>query len=151
MSFKTFLQAAGHDLENGLNFVLKFEPAVEIGLTAAGEAPLAALVHVTAGTIVSIEQKFSNVTGNGAQKLAQAVQILEPSIVSTFAQYGVKIDTAGVQNYINAAVAFFNALPAGAAATPVTQTITANSVSVPIVTPITLVAAPASEPSQAGG
>ena len=134
MSFKSFLSTVGHDLEKGLDFALKFEPAAEVGLTAAGFGPAAVLLHTTVGVVVSTEQKFQNVSGNGAQKLAQVVQILEPSILSTFAQYGVTLNTSGVQSYINAVVALLNALPPISTSTPTA----ASGVSVPVGSPSTV-------------
>lgn len=157
MSLKSFLSAVGADFKKGLDFALKLEPAVEAGLAIA-DPPIAALLHVTTATIMNVEQKFAAMgtqSGTGAQKLAQAIQILEPTVVSTFAQYGETLNTSGVQNYINAVVALLNTLPASAAtlAPAAPAPTVATSVSIPIVTPITLVAAPtpATEPPQAGG
>lgn len=113
MSIKSFLSAVGADFKKGLDFALKLEPAAETALDVI-DPPIAALLHVTTATVMNVEQKFTAMgsqAGTGAQKLAEAVQILEPSVISTFAQYGVTLDSSGVQKYINALVALLNTLP----------------------------------------
>jgi hypothetical protein len=114
MSFKSFLTAVGQDFKKGLDFALKLDPAAEVALAIA-DPPIAALLHVTAATIMSTEQKFAAMgaqTGTGAQKAAQSIQILEPVVKSILAPYGVSVDTEYMQKYIDSFVALLNILPA---------------------------------------
>src|ERR1041385_1009604 len=55
MSFKSFLTAVGQDFKKGLDYTLRLEPAIEAGLQIA-DPPVAALLHVTTATILSVEQ-----------------------------------------------------------------------------------------------
>jgi hypothetical protein len=114
MAFKSFLKAVGQDFKKGLDYALKLEPAVEVGLSIA-DPPVAALLHLTTATILSVEQKFAAMgsqSGSGAQKSAQVIQILEPTIKSILAPYGVTVDTEYIQKYIDSIVAVLNLLPA---------------------------------------
>lgn len=114
MSFKSFLTAVGQDFKKGLDFALKLEPAAEVALQII-DPPIAALLHVTAATIMSTEQKFAAMgsqSGTGPQKAAQSIQILESVVKSILSPYGVTVDTAYMQKYIDSFVALLNILPA---------------------------------------
>lgn len=114
MSFKSFLTAVGQDFKKGLDYTLRLEPAVEAGLQIA-DPPVAALLHVTTATILSVEQKFTAMgaqSGTGPQKAAQSIQILEPLVKSILTPYGITVDTEYIQKYIDSFVAILNLLPA---------------------------------------
>ena len=142
MSFKSFLKAVGQDFKKGLDYALKLEPAVEVGLQIA-DPPVAALLHLTTATILSVEQKFAAMgaqSGSGAQKSAQVIQILEPTIKSILAPYGVTVDTEYIQKYIDSIVAVLNLLPAIQPPVPTT------AVAKPATPPITIPAPPQAGP-----
>lgn len=114
MGFESFLKTVGKDFKKGLDAVLPFLSAGAGALSVVNPA-YGALAQTTLATIISVEQKFAASgagSGSGAQKLADAVTILEPAVKNLFAQYGYTIDTTHVQNYVNAAVSLLNALPA---------------------------------------
>jgi hypothetical protein len=127
--FISFLETVGHDFKIGLQ---KLFPIVKYGivmataaepLVAALDPGLGAILSTTLATVCSIEQKFAAMgqqSGSGTQKLAEATTILQPVISQAFAAAGKPSDGATVQNYINAVVAFLNAIPATVApsATP---------------------------------
>jgi hypothetical protein len=111
--FTSFLKSAGHFFKEGLDYALPFAKAATTAISIVNPA-LGALLQTSIATVVSVEQKFTSAgkqDSSGPQKLAEAVTILEPVVVSQFAQYGVQLDTAGVQKYINAVVGLLNVLP----------------------------------------
>ena len=128
MSFKTFLQAVGHDFENGLNLVLG-----DISKVATAEAPVLAVLNPQAGAIASqiaalstqaygiviqTEQKFAalgKANGTGLQKFAEAVTILTPAAAQILGLAGQQL-SAATAAFINGSVAVLNALPSGLAA-----------------------------------
>lgn len=128
--FVTFLEDIGKDFKNGL---IKLEPFLikGIAIAEAAEAPITAInplvgaiFQTVVGTVSSIEQKFAAMgtqTGTGAQKLAEAVQILAPVLGQALTAAGHAADLTTVQNYINAVVAFLNAIPAPVAAVVATN------------------------------
>ena len=137
MSFKSFLEAVGHDFEGGLNLVLG-----DISKIATAEAPVLAKLNPEAGNIASeiaslstqaygivvqTEQKFAALnksTGNGTQKLAEAITILTPAAAQILGLAGQQLSTA-VAALINGAVGILNALPSGLASSSPAATPTA--------------------------
>jgi hypothetical protein len=125
MSFKSFLDAVGHDFESGLNLVLG-----DISRIATAEAPvlaklspetgsiasqIAALSTQAYGIVVQTEQKFAALnksTGSGPQKLAEAITILTPAAAQILGLAGEQL-SASVAAFINGAVGILNALPSG--------------------------------------
>lgn len=125
MSFKSFLDAVGHDFESGLNLVLG-----DISKVATAEAPvlaklspqagaiasqIAALSTQAYGIVVQTEQKFAALNksaGSGPQKLAEAITILTPAAAQIFGLAGQQL-SASVAALINGAVGVLNALPSG--------------------------------------
>lgn len=111
--FISFLKHVGRDFKKGLGVVLPIADAVATGLSVVNPA-LGGLLHTSILTVMSVEQKFTaegQQDGSGPQKLAEAVNILYPAFKTSFAQYGVQVDTNHVENYINAIVAALNAFP----------------------------------------
>jgi len=112
--FLTFLQKVGQDFEKGLTFVLPVAQAAA-GVVAVGNPALGAIINTSIGVVLNVEQKFAAMkqqAGTGTQKAAEALTILYPAFEQIFGQYGVKIDSGMVENYINAIVAALNAFPA---------------------------------------
>jgi hypothetical protein len=106
MKFLTILETIGKDVLKGVEEILPFaraaEPFVSVANPGAG-----ALLTVTVGVVTEIEQKFAAInkqSGSGPQKLAEALGILEPYILSVFNSK----DAAVATNYINAIVAMLN-------------------------------------------
>lgn len=111
--FISFLAAVGHDIEKGLSYILPIAQAATTGISVINPA-LGGLIQTSIATVINVEQKFAAAnaqSGTGAQKLSDALTILYPAFESQFAQYGVKIDSSHVENYINALVAALNAFP----------------------------------------
>jgi hypothetical protein len=118
---QTFLEEVGKDFKNGLK---KLEPVGKEALVLAEAAgpeiaaldPLfGAVFQTVVATVASVEQKFAAMgqqAGTGVQKLADAVTILQPVAAQALAAAGKAADNATVENYINAVVAFLNAIPA---------------------------------------
>jgi len=112
--FLTFLQKVGQDFEKGLTFVLPVAQAAA-GVVAVGNPALGAIINTSIGVVLNVEQKFAAMkqqAGTGTQKAAEALTILYPAFEQIFGQYGVKIDSGMVENYIDAIVAALNAFPA---------------------------------------
>lgn len=127
MSFKTFLEAVGHDFEGGLNLVLG-----DVAKIATAEAPVLAQLNPEAGALASqiaslstqaygiviqTEQKFTalgKASGTGVQKFADAITILTPAAAQILGLAGQQLSTT-VAALVNGAVAVLNALPAGLA------------------------------------
>jgi hypothetical protein len=128
MSFKTFLEAVGHDFEGGLNLVLG-----DVAKIATAEAPVLAQLNPKAGALASqiaslstqaygiviqTEQKFTalgKASGTGVQKFADAITILTPAAAQILGLAGQQLSTT-VAALVNGAVAVLNALPASLAA-----------------------------------
>ena len=122
MSFKSFLQAVGHDFKVGLRFILPWaEGAGEMAISLFAPA-LGPLFNSTVSAVVLAEQKAAALgrqDGSGPQKLADVLQLMEPVIAAGLKDAGKDSSTAAVTNYINAVVQVLNAAPAPAVA-PVT-------------------------------
>lgn len=136
--FVTFLQKVGQDFEKGLTFVLPVAQAAA-GVVAVGNPALGAIINTSIGVVLNVEQKFAAMkqqAGTGTQKAAEALTILYPAFEQIFGQYGVKIDSGMVENYIDAIVAALNAFPAlpAAPASGGTAAAKANLVVAPGVT-----------------
>jgi hypothetical protein len=116
--FVTVLQKIGHDFKIGLDKILPFAVAAEAPIAALDPA-LGALFQTAVGVVSSIEQKFTAMgqqAGTGAQKLAEATQILFPVVQQIFSSAGKQSDLGTVQNYISQVVNFLNAIPAAGTA-----------------------------------
>jgi hypothetical protein len=124
--FVTFLEDIGADFKNGFAKLAPFiVKGVAIAEAAAPEItalnPLVGSVFSTVvATVSEVEQKFAALgqqTGTGVQKLAEATTILAPVLGQALTAAGKAADLPTVQSYINAVVAFLNAIPAATAAT----------------------------------
>jgi hypothetical protein len=115
MSFKSFLEAVGHDFKKGLNAILPIaESAGEVAVSVFAPA-LGPLFNQTVNAVVTAEQNAAAIgkqTGSGPQKLASVVQLMGPLIAQGLQDAGKASDVAAVQGYINSIVTILNALPA---------------------------------------
>jgi hypothetical protein len=143
MSFKTFLEAVGHDFEGGLNLVLG-----DISKVATAEAPVLAALNPEAGVlateiaslstqayaiVIQTEQKFTalgKTSGSGIQKFAEAVTILTPAAAQILGLAGQQLSTT-VAALVNGAVSVLNALPASLAAASATASAPAAAAPAP--------------------
>jgi hypothetical protein len=120
MSFKSFLEAVGHDFKKGLDFVLPYaESAGEVAVSIFAPS-LGTLFNQTVSAVVTAEQASAAVgkqAGTGAQKLASVTQLIGPLIKQALTDAGKPGSDAAVQNYINSIVTILNAIPAPPAAT----------------------------------
>ncbi len=126
MSFISFLEAIGKDFAKGLAFVVKYLVPVE-SLAALLFPPAAAALseaQVTASllqqTILTVEQNYAAAgvqNGTGSQKLAAVLALAGPAVTNLLSQptvaaeltkAGITVDTAYIQNLINAVVGFLN-------------------------------------------
>lgn len=128
--FVSFLEDIGRDFKNGLKKIAPLATAIAQAAVPEIEAldpALGAVFSTVVATVSTVEQKFAAMgqqNGTGTQKLAQAITILEPVVSQSFAAAGKASDTTTVTNYINAVVAFLNAIPASGTA-PATAPATA--------------------------
>jgi hypothetical protein len=119
-SFVSFLKHLGTDFKNGFKAL---EPligkATQIAIAAGPEIALfnpllGSVFQTTVGVVVGVEQKFAAMgtqSGTGPQKLSEATTILAPLLTTALSDAGHTADIPTVQKYINAVVAFLNALP----------------------------------------
>lgn len=124
--FLTFLEKIGHDFKVGLDTILPFAQAASVTIVPALDPAIGPLFATTVGVVSQTEQKFAAMgqqSGTGVQKLAEATSILQPVVAQAFAAAGKPSDNTTVQNYINAVVAFLNAVPATASPAPSAPTV----------------------------
>lgn len=115
--FLTIMEAIGRDAKIILTDVEKYLPAAA-GLASllfpAQTAAIAGVVNATdliQKAVTSVEQKYSalgNATGSGTQKAAEVISIVGPTVTQLLTAEGLPVNSAYVQNIINAVVAVLN-------------------------------------------
>jgi len=113
--FLSFLSAIGKDFKKGLDKVLPFAETAAVTVIPALFPAIGPIFNTVVGVVVQTEQKFAAMgqqSGTGTQKLAEATSILGPLLSQLLAADGKTADSATVMQYINAVVAFLNAVPA---------------------------------------
>jgi hypothetical protein len=99
------------------NDVVKYLPAAASLATIifpAEAAPIAGVVNsvdLIRQAVASVEQKFAaagNPTGTGAQKLAQVLSMVSPTVTQLLTAEGLKVDSVYLTNIVNAVVAILN-------------------------------------------
>lgn len=119
------MERIGHDIKVVFEDVVKYLPAASTLAELIFPAQSAAIAGVVNSVdliqkaVATVEQKFAavgNVTGTGAQKLAQVLSIVGPAVTSLLAAEGLQYDQAQVTSIINAVVAVLNAQQITAAA-----------------------------------
>jgi hypothetical protein len=114
MSFKSFLDAVGHDVKKGLLHILPYalpiaEAAAEVAI--ASFAPeLGPLFNQVMAAVVTAEQSAhaAGKSKNGPEKLANVIQLMGPLIKSGLADIGKAADDPAVERYVNAVVTILN-------------------------------------------
>jgi hypothetical protein len=117
MSFKSFLQAVGHDFKVIGQDIEKAMPYVmTIGEAAVKQFfPFASpLFNSTASAIIMAEQAYPNVSGakTGLQKSAAVLGMIGPLIKQGLADIGKPNDDAAAQKYIDSVVTVLDSFPA---------------------------------------
>lgn len=115
--FLTVMQAIGKDAKIVFTEVTKYLP--EAGTLAkllfpAQSASVAGVVNAVGliqQAVAVIEQKYAalgSAAGTGAQKLAEALAIVSPTVTQLLAAEGVPVDQGYIQKVVNAVVAILN-------------------------------------------
>ena len=81
---------------------------------APAVAAFTASVKLVQSAVIEIQQKWADApagTETNAKKLADVLELTEQSVVTIFAEAGLRVDTAYVTNLINGVVAILNAQP----------------------------------------
>ena len=116
--FITVMEAVGRDIKIAWEDVVKYLPAASALAELIFPAQAATITGVVNSmgliqqAVATVEQKFAamgNATGTGAQKLAQVISIVGPTVTQLLASEGLNYDQAQVTNIINAVVAVLNA------------------------------------------
>ena len=125
--FLTVMEAIGKDGLLALTEIERFLPGAAALATLIFPADAAAIAGVVSSTdliekaVAAIEQKFAGAgapTGTGAQKLADVLNLVTPTVTQLLTQEGLHVDTAYMTNIVNAVVAILNVqltMPATAA------------------------------------
>lgn len=133
--FVGFLEAAGKDFLKGLGYAMKYAiPAEKLAaiLFPAAAPEMSGIIDATAlvqNAVVLIEQKYAAAnqqTGTGAQKLADAVTLVGPTVTQLLQKMGVQADGPYIQSIVSAVVAVLNVQQA-----PQTQALTAVTSTIP--------------------
>lgn len=122
--FISIMEKIGHDIKVAWADVVKYLPAV-IDLAklifpqaAAELTGVQNSVSLIQQAVATVEQKFAatgNATGTGAQKLAQVISIVGPTVTQLLAAEGLNYNQTQITNIINAVVAVLNVQEAPAA------------------------------------
>lgn len=116
--FVSIMDRVGHDIKVAFEDVVKYLPAVSTLAELIFPAQAAAIsgvvnsVDLIQKAVVTVEQKFAaagNVTGTGAQKLAQVLSIVGPTVTQLLSDEGLKYNQAQITSIVNAVVAVLNA------------------------------------------
>lgn len=116
--FISVMERVGHDIKIAWEDVVKYLPQVSALASLifpAQEAAIAGVVNsvdLIQKAVVTVEQKFAAAgaaAGTGAQKLAQVISIVGPTVSQLLTAEGLNYDQAQVNNIVNAVVAVLNA------------------------------------------
>ena len=121
--FVTVMEAIGRDIKVAWGDVDAYLPPAEAlaALLFPGSAAVPAVVNsigLIQQAVATVEQKFAaagNPTGTGVQKSAQVLAIVGPAVTQLLAAEKISINTAQIQNIINAVVGVLNVQPMTAA------------------------------------
>ena len=122
--FVSVMERIGHDIKIAWEDVVKYLPegaalaALLFPAQAAGIAGVVNSVNLIQPAVATVEQKFAamgEATGTGAQKLAQVISIVGPTVTQLLAAEGLQYDQAQITNIIDAVVAVLNVKEAPAA------------------------------------
>ena len=114
--FLTVMEAIGKDAKVVFTQVEKYLPeaATLAKLLFPASAAVAGVVNsvgLVQQAVALIEQKYAAMgaaTGTGAQKLAEALTIVTPTVTQLLTAEGLPVNAAYVQNVVNAVVGILN-------------------------------------------
>ncbi len=115
--FLTVMQTIGKDAKLVFTEVTKYLPEAATLAKLLYPAPSASVVGVVNAVgliqqaVAVIEQKYAalgSAAGTGAQKLAEALAIVSPTVTQLLAAEGVPVDREYIQKVVNAVVAILN-------------------------------------------
>ncbi len=117
-TFEGFLKKAGHVagivLKDVLQFALPIASVVAVAdpATAPVVEAFTTSVKLVQAAVIAVQQKWGSAGPEAnASKLADVLEIVENSVITMFAQAGLRVDTAYVTNLVNGVVAILNAQP----------------------------------------
>jgi len=115
--FLTIMQAIGRDVKLVFTEVQKYLPEAATLAKLLFPAQTAAVTGVVNAVgliqqaVAVIEQKYAALgaaSGTGAQKLAEVVAVVSPTVTQLLAAEGLPVDQKYIQNITNAVVAILN-------------------------------------------
>jgi hypothetical protein len=121
--FISIMEAIGRDAKLIFTEVEKYLPSAATLaklLFPAQSAAVAGVVNAVGliqQAVALIEQKYAalgTATGTGAQKLAEALSVVTPTVTQLLAAEGLPVNATYIQNIVNAVVAILNVQTAAA-------------------------------------
>lgn len=115
--FVSLMDQIGHDIKIAWEDVVKYLPAASalaaliFPAQAASIAGVVNSVDLIQQAVATVEQKFAAMgaaTGTGAQKLAQVISIVSPTVTQLLTAEGLNYNAAQITNIVNAVVAVLN-------------------------------------------
>jgi hypothetical protein len=125
--FVSIMEKIGQDCLKALSEIEKYLPAaaaLAIEIFPQFAAPITGIVNSTdliQKAIVTVETKMAAAgiaNGTGAQKAADVLTIVTPTVTQLLTAEGLKVDTAYIQGIVNAVVAVLNVREATTMAAP---------------------------------
>lgn len=115
--FVSIMDKIGADIKIVWDDVVKYLPtavslaALIFPASAVADAGAVTALDLIQQAVATVEQKFAaqgSPTGTGAQKLAQVLAIVTPSVTSLLAQFKITANQAYITQIVNAVVAILN-------------------------------------------
>jgi hypothetical protein len=130
--FVTIMEAIGRDIKAAWADVVKYLPMASTIASLIFPAQAATIsgvvnsIDLIQQAVATVEQKFAAAgiaSGTGAQKLAQVISLVSPTVTELLTQEGLNYNETQITGIVNAVVAILNvqtttAAPAPAAAAP---------------------------------
>ena len=115
--FVSVMETIGNDVKVAWSDVVKYLPAAAKLAELIFPAQTALIgtainsVDLIQQAVATVEQKFAaagNPTGTGAQKLAQVLSIVSPTVTELLTSEKIPVDSAYITDIVNAVVAILN-------------------------------------------
>jgi hypothetical protein len=123
--FVSVMELIGNDVKIAWSEVVKYLPAAAKLAELIFPAQTAVIgsainsVDLIQQAVVTVEQKFAaagNATGTGAQKLAQVLSIVSPTVTQLLSEEKIPVNSAYISDIVNAVVAILNVQSSAATA-----------------------------------
>jgi hypothetical protein len=117
VTFSGVLEAIGKGFEKGLKWAVNYAIPVEklVALLFPAAAPVAIGIadatSLVQNAVLLVEQKYAAAgvqSGTGAQKLAEVILLVEPTVAQLLTQAGIAASTSYIQSLVSAVVAILN-------------------------------------------